>query len=127
MIHIPVSVGELIDKITILSIKMTKIADENKLRNIGFELNNLNQVLEDQGYHLTAEFADLYSSLYTINLRLWMLEDDIRELTKTQDHGQQFIATAMGIHQANDLRMKIKTQINQIYKSAIVEEKSYKE
>ena len=127
MIHIPVSVGELIDKITILSIKMTKIADEAKLRNINFELNNLNQVLEANGYHSTAEFAELYTNLYTINLRLWMLEDDIRELTKAQDHGAKFVATAIGIHEANDTRMKIKGMINQIYKSAIVEEKSYKE
>jgi hypothetical protein len=127
MIHIPVSVGELIDKVTILGIKMEKIVDTNKLRNINFELNYLNSALEDNGLHLHAEFNELYTNLYTANLRLWMLEDDIRELSGAADFGDRFITTAKSIHEANDLRMKIKGQINQIYKSAIVEEKSYKE
>jgi hypothetical protein len=127
MIHIPVSIGELIDKLTILSIKMAKITNEDKLRNISFEFNNLNQILETQGYDLNNQFAELYNGLHRINLRLWELEDEIRELTKAQDHGAKFVAAAIGIHETNDMRMYVKGQINQIYKSAIVEEKSYKE
>jgi len=127
MIHIPVSVGELVDKLTILSIKMAKITNEDKLRNISFEFNNLNQILETQGYDLNNQFAELYNGLHRINLRLWELEDEIRELTKAQDHGVKFVAAAIGIHETNDMRMYVKGQINQIYKSAIVEEKSYKE
>ena len=127
MIHIPVSIGELIDKLTILSIKMAKITNEDKLRTISFEFNNLNQILETQGYALNNQFTELYNGLHRINLRLWELEDEIRELTKAQDHGAKFVAAAIGIHETNDMRMYVKGQINQIYKSAIVEEKSYKE
>jgi hypothetical protein len=127
MIYVPISVGELFDKITILSIKMMKIHDVDKLRNINLEITELNHILEENNYQAAPEFDDLYSELMATNLRGWELEEDIRIKQREGEIDAEFAAITNQTHLNNDHRMKIKREINRIYNSAIVEEKSYKE
>jgi len=126
-IQVPVSVGELIDKITILSIKLRHIRDPEKLRNISFEISQLNDILEANDIIQRPEFDDLYARLVISNQRLWDLEDRVRELMSAAKYDDEFINVATGIHHTNDERSRIKREINLIYNSAIVDEKSYKE
>lgn len=126
-IQVPVSVGELIDKITILSIKLKNIRDPEKLRNISFEISKLNDILEANDIIQRPEFDDLYARLMISNQRLWDLEDRVRELMSVEKYDDWFIEVATSIHHTNDERSRIKREINLIYNSTIVDEKSYKE
>ena len=126
-IQVPVSVGELIDKITILSIKLKHIRDPEKLRNISFEISKLNDIMESHDIIQRDEFDDLYARLVVSNQRLWDLEDRVRELMSALKYDDEFIDVATSIHHTNDERSRIKREINLIYNSAIVDEKSYKE
>ena len=124
-IQAPLSVGELIDKITILEIKAQRIKDPEKLRNITKELNVLVGVRDAAGLD-TPRMAAFSAELKTVNETLWDIEDGLRELEARQDFGRRFIELARNVYLNNDARARIKRQINQASGSAIVEEKSYR-
>jgi hypothetical protein len=126
ILYIPISVAELLDKITILLIKQNSLNDPAKLVNVSNELRILNEIME-KNLIGNAEFDDLYRIMYEINKAGWDLEDKIRELMRNPRTDQEFIDTAFSIHDNNDKRAKHKLRINRSYGSAIIEEKSYKE
>lgn len=126
-IVVPISVGELIDKITILSIKSEKIDDESKLKNINHELGELLKIADRNNVTLRVEYMHLFAKLKRINGDLWHLEDEVRRLMKEQQFDEEYVQVTTGIHHTNDYRSRVKAEINRIYNSAIVDEKSYKE
>ena len=123
---IPASVGELIDKITILEIKQQRIADPVKQHNVARELEALLQVVQQQelGYPSGA-LAELGEALSAVNQQLWQIEDDIRDCERQADFGPRFIELARSVYQRNDERAAIKRRINEQCGSDLVEEKSY--
>jgi hypothetical protein len=123
---IPASVGELIDKITILEIKQQRIPDAAKLHNIARELSALMQVVDQQqlGYP-AGPLAELGRELSAVNQQLWGIEDDIRECERQADFGPRFIELARAVYHRNDERAAIKRRINEQCGSELVEEKSY--
>ncbi len=123
-VNIPVSLGELLDKISILEIKSKKILQESKLKNIKNELTGLRKVLQEMNINLS-ETNNLYEKLYKINLSLWEIEDSIRVLEKKGDFGKHFIDLARSVYKTNDKRFEVKNEINKLYNSEYVEEKSY--
>ena len=125
-INTKISVGEFLDKLTILQIKQAKIKDPDKLANINLELNTLMKVWDKTSYDKSS-LQDEISSLYEINLKLWDIEDDIRDKESRKEFDQVFIELARAVYNTNDLRAKIKKQINQKSGSVLVEEKSYKD
>jgi hypothetical protein len=124
MINIPVSVGELFDKVSILEIKQNKILDENKLINIKKEYDFLCKI----ALKLDADFQNkiLYKKLYEINQTLWGIEDSKRTHEANKDFGEKFVYWARQVYIKNDERARVKREINTQYGSEIVEEKSYK-
>lgn len=127
IVHVPVSVGELLDKISILRLKQKYIADEKKQLNVMIELQKLLIIVQELRIDRHEHYIHLMARLNNENSSLWHLEDRIRELTNTNDTGEQFIRTAQAIHKTNDRRMRVKALINTSYNSTIIEEKSYKE
>lgn len=125
-VNIPVSLGELLDKISILEIKSKKILNDLKLTNIKKELNGLKKVLEDLNFNFS-ETNNLYEELYEINLTLWEIEDSIRILEKDKNFGKDFINLARSVYITNDKRFQVKNKINKIFNSEFVEEKSYED
>ena len=125
-VNIPVPLGELLDKISILEIKNKKILDNTKLVNIKKELSGLRQVLESLNINLS-EINDLYEELYNINLTLWDIEDSIRILEKNESFDQEFIDFARKVYITNDKRFEVKNKINKTFNSKYVEEKSYED
>ena len=125
-IKIDVSVGEIMDKLTILEIKAEKIQDEAKLANVRKERDSLLPVISQPAYQ-TDEVKQLVAKLKSINLKLWDIEDDIRlkEADKAFDEG--FIELARSVYFTNDERAAVKKQINLATGSALVEEKSYED
>ena len=121
IISAPISLGELLDKITILEIKKTKICG-NKLENIKKEYFLLNEILEEININLDNK---LFLELKKVNKILWKLEDEIREKEILKVFDEEFINLARDIYKSNDLRSKIKREINILYYSGIIEEKSY--
>jgi hypothetical protein len=121
IVNAPISVGELIDKITILKIKSILIVDTIKLKNIEQEL----QLLEELKDSLNIDVDSLQSNLYGVNLELWHIENYKRECEKNQSFGEDFVETARQVYLKNDLRASLKKQINELVGSTIVEEKSY--
>jgi len=119
-ILVPVSLGELYDKISILLIKKEKITDPEKLKNIQKELDTLQDIAEK--YDIDGEF---HTALYEVNFRLWNVEDKLRENERIQLFDDTFIQLARNVYHLNDKRSEIKKQINEKYGSGIVEEKSY--
>ena len=119
----PISLGELIDKITILQIKIQHLK-ETALENVEKELAALQVNLD--ALNLKVE-KNLIERLREVNADLWQIEDDIREKERQQDFGESFIRLARSVYQQNDRRSQIKKEINDTYGSDIVEEKSYKE
>ena len=118
----PISIGELIDKITILEIKqiyMTGI----KLKNINKEMKLLKNILQDKNLEIN---IDLIKNLKNINKKLWEIEDNIRIKESNQEFDEEFIKLARSVYIENDKRASIKKEINQTYNSDLVEEKSYK-
>lgn len=120
----PISVGELIDKITILKIKSNLITDSDKLMNIEKELQSLEELKDELKLNLD-NVEPLQSELYKVNLELWHIENFKRECEKNQTFGKEFIQTARQVYLKNDLRAKIKKDINILVGSTIIEEKSY--
>jgi len=125
-VNIPVSLGELLDKISILEIKNKKITNESKLVNIKKELSGLKNVLKELDINMS-EANELFEDLYKINLSLWEIEDSIRLLEKNEDFGKDFVKLARSVYITNDKRFEVKNKINQLFKSQYIEEKSYED
>ena len=123
MINIPVSLGEVIDKLSILSIKKIEIKNKKKLIDINKEYNLL---LIIYNKYLNKELAKLYNDIYIINYKLWKIEDDIRDKERNKEFDDIFIELARSVYITNDERMNIKNIINQNSNSDIKEHKSYK-
>ena len=122
IIHAPISLGELIDKITILELKLEFLTDSNKLENVKTELTHLNTTLDE----LTIpDIVPERETLKLVNRRLWHIENLKRECEKNQKFGEEFIEAARQVYLKNDLRAEIKRRINTIVGSTIIEEKSY--
>ena len=123
-ILVEVSVGELLDKISILEIKSEKIKDPEKLNFINDEYKILKDQLQ-KNIKLDTVIENLYNSLKEINLKLWKIEDDKRLCEKNSDFGEKFIKLSRDVHFLNDERSKIKLEINNITGSKIKEIKEY--
>ena len=123
-IIVPVSPGELIDKITILQIKSVHLTDPAKLRNVLYELGELSAVRE-QSLGGSPELDRLASALRTVNEALWQIEDEIRLSERRQDFGSRFVELARTVYRENDRRVALKRQINDLAGSELVEEKDY--
>ncbi|MGD0562152.1 MAG: DUF6165 family protein [Roseiarcus sp.] len=122
--YLPVSWGEVIDKITILEIKNTKLSGADALANVRKELSLLSSAA-DVYLANNARLSDLKHRLRVVNDALWAIEDDIREKEAKQEFDNQFIALARSVYTRNDERAAIKREINDLLRSDIVEEKSY--
>ena len=122
IIQIDVSVGELLDKISILKIKSYKIKDAAKLKHINYELDSLTNT----ALKLNVLDVELLEELSGINSSLWKIEDDLRELELKKDFSDTFIQLARKVYITNDKRFKIKNKINDKYGSLVTEQKSYK-
>lgn len=126
LIQAPISLGELIDKITILEIKVANITDSAKLTNVMHELDVLNntvdQLLDQAGKE---KLEPLKASLKSINQQLWVIEDDIRDCERAKDFTEKFIELARAVYFTNDKRAAVKKDINLAFGSELVEEKSY--
>tara|TARA_Y100000296_G_scaffold86562_1_gene126738 strand:+ start:1363 stop:1758 length:396 start_codon:yes stop_codon:yes gene_type:complete len=130
MIKIPISFGELIDKITILELKSDYIKDENKSKYIKYELQLLRKFYHDYNsgdLPLKNQIYDLKYKLYHINSDIWKLEDNIRNKEKLREFDEEFISYARNIYKVNDKRADLKRQLNELVNSEIKEEKSYQE
>lgn len=123
LINTPVSLGELLDKISILIIKEKNIADTQKQYHIKNELDSLNKTLEDSISR--SKVKEYIEKLIEINSKLWLIEDDIRDCEKTKQFDQKFIDLARAIYITNDRRSEIKLEINKKFGSKLVEVKSY--
>ena len=123
---VEVAPGELIDKITILEIKLKKIDDEAKLTNVRREYEILMET-----YCANIEETDalraLIDALRDANAKLWDIEDDIRDLERAKDFGDAFVSLARSVYRSNDRRAAMKREINELLNSTILEEKSYAE
>jgi len=124
IIHAPISIGELIDKITILKIKSILIVDTIKLKNIEQELQLLEELKDSLNIDIDT-LEPLQYKLYGVNLELWHIENYKRECEKNQTFDDKFIESARQVYLKNDLRAEIKHSINTMFGSIIVEEKSY--
>jgi len=120
----PISVGELIDKITILRIKTHLLTDTNKLKNVESELQLLEELRDE--LPIPIEVNDLENLLYKVNKELWDIENYKRACEQDQNFGDGFVNAARQVYLKNDDRARIKREINVLCGSAIVEEKSYK-
>ena len=123
-LHVPVSPGELLDKITILRIKAQRIHETTKLANVRLELSLLEQTWSTLGT-ATAAVAEDERALQTVNEQLWDIEDRIRDKEAAQRFDQEFIELARAVYHRNDERAAIKKRVNLALGSRIVEEKSY--
>ena len=123
-LQVPVSVGEVLDKITILQIKLAHISDTNKRVNIQNELDALLPLTAGDGF-ATDEMQGLMAELKSVNEALWDIEDDIREKEAAKSFDAEFIKLARAVYVTNDRRAEIKQQINLATGSALIEEKSY--
>ncbi|WP_341938325.1 DUF6165 family protein [Marinimicrobium sp. C2-29] len=128
LIEAPISLGELVDKITILEIKQVKISDPDKLHNVKHERDvlsqKLDQLLSDDDI---LKLEPLKKALKEINESLWVIEDDIRDCERDKEFGQLFIDLARSVYITNDRRAAVKKDINLAFGSELVEEKSYRD
>jgi hypothetical protein len=124
---VPISPGELIDKITILEIKSARMSDAAKLHNVRTELALLNGTWSASDHSRKADIGPEWSALRDVNGRLWDIEDEIREQERAGRFDARFIELARAVYVTNDERAAIKRRINDKLGSALVEEKSYKE
>ncbi len=123
-IECEISLGELVDKLSILKIKLEKITDETKLVHVRKE----EKVLADKLKSLQLDNIDFHlQQMIEINSKLWTIEDDIRDLERAKTFNEKFIELARAVYICNDERFKRKNTINTHYKSGLVEVKSYKD
>lgn len=120
---VEISNGELLDKFSILEIKMGNITDPSKLTNVENEYRELTSDCTD--LLRNSSISTLYFELKSINQRLWTVEDDIRECERRKDFGQEFVSLAREVYFTNDERARVKKEINLASGSSLVEEKSY--
>lgn len=125
-ISIEISVGELLDKITILEIKSERILDSDKLKNINNELEILKKQWKQSSFFIK-DIADEINKLKAINEKLWEIEDEIRDKERTKSFDQRFIELARSVYIKNDERAQVKHAINKKTGSELIEEKSYSE
>jgi hypothetical protein len=129
-IKVPISPGELLDKITILRIKSQRITDSAKVSNVRLELRTLEETWGGSAYAKAGVAADIAAdvgALLAVNERLWVIEDEIRDKERAQAFDAEFIRLARSVYVENDERAAIKRRINSKLGSAIVEEKSYRD
>jgi hypothetical protein len=119
---IEVSIGEIVDKLSILQIKKDNITDEVKLKNINKEYVYLHEIVFSQ---LKINYNDDYSKLLDVNKSLWIIEDKLRDKERDKSFDDDFIQLARSVYFTNDKRAEIKKEINITYGSLFVEEKSY--
>jgi hypothetical protein len=125
IINTPVSLGELVDKISILHIKNINIKDSEKLKLVKEELLLLNKTLDD---HINRnDIQQHLDSLIAINSKLWVIEDDIRDCERNHIFDQKFIDLARSVYFTNDKRSEVKLEINKKFGSKIIEVKSYEQ
>jgi hypothetical protein len=125
-IKVPVSPGELLDKITILRIKSARMRDTSKLANVRTELEALERIWNASPYAAVDVASDV-SALLAVNLRLWGIEDDIRDKERAQTFDGDFVRLARAVYIENDERAAIKRRLNVKLGSSLIEEKSYTE
>ena len=125
LINTPISLGELVDKISILIIKQKNITDETKLDHVKKELDFLQKTL--MNYVQQEKINNYLENLININSKLWNIEDDIRECERNKLFDQTFIDLARSVYFTNDKRAKVKNDINKTFGSELVEVKSYEE
>ncbi|HCV87704.1 MAG TPA: hypothetical protein DGU02_00825 [Alphaproteobacteria bacterium] len=126
ILNVPVSVGEVVDKVTILEIKSDRISDEAKLRNIRTELDQLRPMVSG-GVFDSAEVTALFDGLRAVNGELWDIEDNIRAEEAAGRFGDRFVELARAVYVTNDRRAELKKKINLATGSDLVEEKSYED
>lgn len=124
---VEVSNGELLDKLTILELKMSNISDDKKLINVKKEFNELSPLAELLFEKFKDELPIKYKELALINSQLWKIEDDIRECEKNKNFGEKFVELARAVYFTNDKRSDVKKQINILTGSGFIEEKSYED
>ncbi len=125
-ILIPISPGELLDKMTILQIKAERITDPVKVANVKTELDMLSKVW-NESVESDDVIKALSAELKSINARLWEIEDDIRDEERNRRFGERFVELARAVYVTNDERAEAKKKVNLHLKSTIVEEKSYQD
>ena len=118
---VEVSNGEIIDKLTILQIKLERIKDKSKLKNLRKEFDELSK----EASSILSSSDPLYKALYEVNCELWDIEDHIRDLERKKDFGKDFVETARSVYFKNDRRAELKREINIRTSSGLIEEKSY--
>ena len=124
-IQIPISTGELLDKLSILEIKKDKVKDSAKLKNINHEydlLSNLSKNLKEKD---EKSFNSLYEEILKVNKKLWDIEDKIRILESEKKFDEEFISVARSVYFINDDRFDLKKKINETFGSDVAEEKEY--
>ena len=119
-----ISPGELLDKISILEIKLEKVKDKDRQKKIKNEYDILKKV-QNSSIEMSDKIKDLYRSVSNVNIKLWDIEDKIRICEQNKDFGKNFIELARGVYFNNDKRAKLKNEINEILKSNIREIKQY--
>ena len=125
IIKIPISVGELIDKLTILEIKKEKVQNKEKLANINHEYKNLSELVAKLKDENQNEYTKMFNELKKINLKLWEIEDKIRILESEKKFNEEFIELARSVYFTNDERFDSKNKINKFFGSEFAEEKQY--
>lgn len=124
---VEVSNGELLDKLSILELKLKNIKDNKKLINIKNEYGGLSPLCNNLFDNYGNELRSLYAKLSEINAELWKIEDDIRECERNKDFGDEFVRLARAVYFTNDKRSDVKKSINLLTESGFVEEKSYED
>jgi len=124
---VEVSNGELLDKLSILELKMSNISDQKKLVNIKKEHNELDPLAKELFDKYGLDLETLYNNLCAINSQLWVIEDDIRECERNKNFGSDFVSLARAVYFTNDKRSDVKKSINLLTDSGFVEEKSYED
>ena len=119
-----ISPGELLDKISILEIKLEKVKDKNSLEEIKKEYKILKEI-QTSSIEMTGKIKDLFQSVKNVNVKLWNIEDKLRICEKNKDFDKNFIELARSVYFANDERAELKSKINKILKSNIIEIKQY--
>ena len=125
-IKVPVSPGEVLDKITILEIKSERMSDPEKVANVRVELALLQETW-NENIRDTREIQSLHAQLKDINEALWEIEDDIRDKERAGEFDDRFIELARAVYVTNDKRSRVKKELNLLLGSEIIEEKSYKD
>ena len=125
MVSVPVSVGELIDKLSILQVKKSKVKNPDKLKFIEKEYDLLLSMSSE--YFNNVEIIETYKELVDVNLKLWEVEDELRVIENTKVFDNKFIELARAVYYTNDERFRLKDRINNLTNSEIKEQKDYKE